>query len=82
MTRIRLQIDQIVTDQPGLDRRAIEQALRAELARLIEQQGAGVLGPGRAQPVIRERLAASRDPAATQIATATLRALTSGGTRP
>lgn len=79
MTRIRLRIDRIVTDQPGIDRLGIERALRAELARSLATHGTGVLGPGRDLPVVRESLGQSVDPVATRIAVATMRALSPGG---
>lgn len=79
MTRITLRIDRIVTDQPGIDRQAIERALRAELVRSLATHGPGVLGAGRDLRVVRASLGQSVDPVATRIAAATMRALSPRG---
>jgi hypothetical protein len=44
--RITLRIDRIVADHPGLDRAALEQALRAEIGRLVTAEGPAAIGRG------------------------------------
>ena len=75
MTRIRLSIDRIVADGPAIDRQALEQALRAELARMLAAGGAGALGAAGSLPVLRATLARSAAPLPARIAATTLRAV-------
>ena len=75
--RVTLRIDRVVTDRP-LDRQALAEALRHEIAALVTAEGATALGPGRALGQLAGgRIGAPAAPAATAraVARATLGAL-------
>ncbi|AUH64199.1 hypothetical protein [Paracoccus zhejiangensis] len=76
MTRITLRIDRIVTDGPGLDRAALERAIRAELTRTAVTGGAGAFGAGRARPLVSATLQKGGGPLTAQVAAAVATAVT------
>jgi hypothetical protein len=75
MTRINLRIDRVVSDRPGLDRAALEQALRLEIARTVAGQGIAALGRSRDRPLIRADLPRGNGPLAPRVAAAALKAV-------
>ena len=75
--RVTLRIGRVVTDRP-LDREALAQALRHEIAALVTTEGAAALGPGRTLGHLAGgRIGAPAEPGATAraVARATLGAL-------
>lgn len=75
MTRICLRIDHVTADTPGLERRALEDALRAEIARHTASGSPQAFGQGRYRPVARAQLPSGNAPLAGRVAEATLKVL-------
>ncbi|WP_299844389.1 hypothetical protein [uncultured Paracoccus sp.] len=76
MTRVTLHIDRIVADGPGLDRAALERAIRAELTRMTATGGAGAFGAGHARPLVSATLQKGGGPLTKQVAAAMAKAVT------
>ena len=76
MTRVTLQIDRIVADGPGIERAALERAIRAELTQMATARGAGAFGTGRARPLVSATLQKGGGPLTTQVAAAVAKAVT------
>ena len=73
--RIALSIDRITCDRPGLDRAALEAALRREVSRHVAEGGVGALGPGGARTQARVTLAPGKGPIAGRVAAAAVKAV-------
>lgn len=75
MSRIFLRIEHVTADTPGLDRRSLEAALRAETARHIAPGVPEAFGQGGFRPVARAQLPSGNAPLARRVAAATLKIL-------
>ena len=73
MTRITLRIDQIVSDRPGLDRAALEAALRREVGQLVARDGTAALGKNSYRQHVQTGLPAGKSGLASRVATAAVR---------
>lgn len=82
MTRLRLRIDRIVADSPGIDRQALERALRAELVRMVAASGSGTFDTGGTLPLVRATLAPAGGPLPARIAAAAIRAVAARSVTP
>ena len=76
MTRITLRIDRIVAEGAGLDRAALDRAIRAELTQMAATGGAGAFGKGPARPLVSATLQKSGGPLTAQVAAAVAKAVT------
>ena len=75
--RIKLRIDRIVTDRPGLDGAALSRALQAEVERILAEHGPDGFGTGRNLAFGRQSVAPGQQPRAARVAQATLAAVRS-----
>jgi hypothetical protein len=75
MTRVRITIDRIVADTPGLDRAALERAIRAEVTRTLASGGAGAFGSGGTRAEAGGALAPGTAPLPARVAAAAVRAV-------
>lgn len=75
MTRVRLRIDRITIDQPGLDRAALETEMRHEIGRLLSEQGTDALGSGGYRAQVRADLPAGTGTLTARVAAATAKAV-------
>jgi hypothetical protein len=73
--RVTLSIDRITTDRPGLDRTALEAALRDEVRRLIAGPEAAALHLGSSRAELRTDLPPVKGTLSSRVATATINAV-------
>jgi hypothetical protein len=75
MTRVRLRVDRVFCDRPGLDRAALEQALRREIAGLVAGQGIAALGQARERPRVHADMPGGSGPLIPRAAAAIVKAV-------
>lgn len=80
--RVTLRIDRITSDRPGIDRAALEAALRQQIAARIAGGGMAALGPAGDRGVQGASLPAGPSPMPARLARAVLQGVTrrTGGT--
>ena len=74
--RIRLRIDRITIDRPGLDRHTLEAALHREISRLVAGHGIGAFGSGASRDRAQAEAATGGGSLAERVASATVKAAT------
>jgi hypothetical protein len=75
MTRVRISIDRIVADTPGLGRGALARAIRAEVAQTLAAGGAEAFGRGGTRAGLSATLAPGKAPLPARIAAAAVKAV-------
>lgn len=73
--RITLRIDRIVAHRSGLDRAALEKALRQEVKRTLSAGGVEALGQGGYRPRVRATLPEGKGAPAARVASAAIGAV-------
>jgi len=73
--RIALRIDRIVAHRPGLDRAALEAALRQEVEHALSTGGAEAFGQGGYRPRVRATLPEDKSALSVRVASAAIGAL-------
>ena len=74
--RIRLRIDRITIDRPGLDGNVLEAALHREISRLVADHGIAAFGSGARRDHAQAEVATGSGPLAERVASATVKAAT------
>ena len=75
MTRVKVQIDHILTDEPGLEQPALEAALRQEVSALIATHGPQALGTSVTRPRVTSEMTDGKASLATRVAQSTIGAV-------